>query len=190
MRRLVIALALVSAGLITVPAAATAAPRTPKVVRWVDGDTVVTTIGRVRLIGVDTPEVGECGAAKATRLANRLAPVGSHIQLRNPSSVDDEDRYGRMLRYVDSDHGWDVSLRQIKAGAWARYDSNDGYDHHPRQRAYRAADRAHRNYCGNAKPSGDPKTPAHHGGGHGGSLCARGRCGVKPDPDRGAGLNR
>ncbi len=29
------------------------------VIRWGDGDTLDTTLGRVRLIGVDTPELGQ-----------------------------------------------------------------------------------------------------------------------------------
>ena len=41
------------------PAATTS--QTARVVRWVDGDTVVTTKGEVRLIGVDTPERGDAG---------------------------------------------------------------------------------------------------------------------------------
>jgi|SRR6478735_3526736 len=139
--------------------------RTVEVVRWVDGDTVETTAGTVRLIGVDTPERGRCGYAKASDLARRLAPVGSRVRLTNPASVVDTDAYGRLLRYVNRG-SVDVSLRQIKAGSVARYDSIDGYDRHPRQRAYRSADRAHRNYnCGggrgdgNSSGSGGPYAP-------------------------------
>ena len=47
---------------------------------------------------------------------------------------------------MQSRGGVDVGLSQIKAGARARYDSLDGYQHHPRQTSYRNADRAHRNY--------------------------------------------
>lgn len=124
---------------------ATASSTTAKVVRWVDGDTVVTTRGTVRLIGVDTPEVGRCGSARATRLARKLAPVGSRITLGNPDSVQNKDRWGRFLRYVNRGTT-DVGLRQIKAGSKARYDSRDGYDRHPRQPRYVRADRNHANY--------------------------------------------
>jgi endonuclease YncB( thermonuclease family) len=117
-----------------------------RVTRWVDGDTVVTTHGRVRLIGIDTPEVGRCGAARATRHAAHLAPAGSRILLVNPRSVKDHDRYGRKLRYVQTSSGVDVGFSQIKVGARARYDSLDGYQHHPRQTSYRTTDRKHRNY--------------------------------------------
>lgn len=113
--------------------------------RWSDGDTVVTSIGKVRLIGIDTPEVGRCGYVRASNRARRLAPVGSRITLTNPSSVQDTDRYGRLLRYVNVGT-LDVGLSQIRAGAKARYDGRDGYDQHPRQFRYRTADRNNPDY--------------------------------------------
>jgi endonuclease YncB( thermonuclease family) len=61
--------------LVLVAAAACAAPPPSAVpslgsvvTRVVDGDTVDVANGqRVRLIGIDTPESGQCGAAEATR---------------------------------------------------------------------------------------------------------------------------
>ncbi len=116
-----------------------------KIIRWVDGDTVVTDHGRIRLIGVDTPETGRCGAATATKLAKSWAPAGSAVSLGNPRSVRDTDRYGRSLRYVVRIHN-DISKSQIIHGAAARYDSTDGYQWHPRQNSYHQTDRAHKNY--------------------------------------------
>ncbi|MDN5767512.1 MAG: thermonuclease family protein [Humibacillus sp.] len=118
-----------------------------QVVRWVDGDTVQTTAGNIRLIGVDTPEAGKPGASTATAWANRLAPRGSRVLLGNPVSVKDNDRYGRHLRYVVS-RQVDVDRAQIVHGARARYDSKDGYQWHPRQAGYRAADARYRDYRG------------------------------------------
>lgn len=112
---------------------------------WSDGDTVVTSVGKVRLIGIDTPEVGRCGYVRASNRAKRLAPAGSRITLTNPTSVQDKDRYGRLLRYVNVGTV-DVGLRQIRAGAKARYDGRDGYDQHPRQYRYRTADRNYADY--------------------------------------------
>lgn len=119
---------------------------TAKVIRWSDGDTVVTTHGKVRLIGVDTPEIGRIGAATATGYAKRLAPVGSYVHLGNPASVQGKDRYGRYLRYVTRS-GVDIGRYQIQHGAKARYDSRTGYDWHPRQSAYIGSDAAHRDYA-------------------------------------------
>ena len=140
-----------------------------RVVRWVDGDTVQTTRGDIRLIGVDTPEHGRPGAATATIWANHLAPRGSVVRMGNPASVQDNDRYGRHLRYVVSAHGVDVDRAQIAHGARARYDDRDGYAWHPREADYRRVDAAHPNYRGGWS------TPAAHvshrstGGAHAGS---------------------
>jgi endonuclease YncB( thermonuclease family) len=131
---------------------------TAKVVRWIDGDTVVTSKGTVRLIGIDTPERGKCGAKTATAKARVLAPIGSTVKLGNPVSVDDNDRYGRKLRYVDKGTR-DIGAAQIKAGAKARYDSRDGYDRHPRQASYRALDARYKNYKCSSTPPPAPGNP-------------------------------
>jgi endonuclease YncB( thermonuclease family) len=68
------------------------------------------------------------------------------VRLVNPASVDDRDHYGRLLRYVRVGDGRDAGLNQIRKGlAHARYDSRDGYDWHPMQRAYRRTDANTRN---------------------------------------------
>jgi endonuclease YncB( thermonuclease family) len=148
-----------------------------RVVRWIDGDTVVTSRGTVRLIGIDTPERGRCGSVSATSLARRLAPAGSRVTLGNPASVDDQDRYGRELRYVNRG-GVDVGARQIKAGAKARYDGQDGYDTHPRQAWYRGLDRTHRDYS--CAPAGGGGGTGGGSGGSGGSWQDRVN---RPGPD-------
>ncbi len=117
------------------------------ITRWVDGDTVDTTAGRVRLLGIDTPEHGRCGFDEATAQAEALAPVGSAARLLRVPDDDDTDRYGRLLRYV-----WvgstDVGLTLIESGvAIARYDSRDGYGPHPAEATYIAADEASPNLC-------------------------------------------
>jgi len=112
----------------------------------VDGDTIRLQSGAyVRFIGIDTPEVGECGYGKAKRQLD--AWIGSTARLVNPAAVDDRDAYHRLLRYVEAS-GRDTGLALIRKGlARARYDGRDGYDHHPRQRAYRRADRRSPDVC-------------------------------------------
>jgi endonuclease YncB( thermonuclease family) len=118
----------------------------------VDGDTIELANGEhVRIVGIDTPEVGECGYDAATRHMERLVE-GKRVRL----TVSDENRdyYGRLLRYVNVGRT-DAGLRQIKAGlAVARYDSRDGYGFHPREHRYIAADNATRNKtCPRPKPA-------------------------------------
>lgn len=107
----------------------------------VDGDTVdVAGVGRIRVIGIDTPERGACGFESATQAMTVLV-LGREVSLV-PGARDDADRYGRLLRYVDV-AGDDAGLSLIEDGwAIARYDSRDGYGRHPREEQYVAADAA------------------------------------------------
>lgn len=107
----------------------------------VDGDTVdVDGVGRIRVIGIDTPERGACGYESATQAMSVLVLDKDVTLVRG--ATDDEDRYGRMLRYVDVG-SVDAGLSLIEDGwAIARYDSRDGYGAHPRQEQYVAADLA------------------------------------------------
>src|SRR5689334_21774118 len=124
--------------------AAKADATTWAVTKVVDGDTIWAARGaetiNVRLIGIDTPEVGQCGFAEASR--NLRGIIGGQRVTLTPGAQTDLDRYGRSLRYVDV-RGVDAGLRQIKQGyAVARYDSRDGYGAHPRETAYVRADAA------------------------------------------------
>ena len=118
----------------------------------VDGDTLRVAdltgreLGRVRLLGIDAPEVAhlptqaQCYAAEATALLEQLAPVGSTVELVSDRGQPDRDRYGRMLRYVDH-AGTDISGELLARGAVRGYDSDQGL---ARGEAYAAAeDSAH-----------------------------------------------
>ena len=97
-----------------------------------DGDTfdATTTTGvrvRVRLLGVDAPELAhagrtaQCGAEAARRQLRRLVQ-GSTVELVDDPGSDRVDRYDRRLGYVADGYGADVGLAVIKAGvaeAWA-----------------------------------------------------------------------
>jgi len=127
--------------------------------RVIDGDTVELNTGDdVRMVGIDTPERGECGYAEATTNLVRLV-AGKQVSLG--VSDEDHDRYGRLLRYVDIET-MDAGLRQIENGlAVARYDSRDGYGEHPRQARYIAADDSSpsKSSC-ESKPTPEPKPAA------------------------------
>lgn len=129
------------------------------VVRVVDGDTIELGNGEtVRLVGIDTPEVGECGFEEsAARLGELVA--GQAVTLEE--SDEERDQYDRLLRYVDIG-AMDAGYRLIRDGlAIARYDSRDGYGRHPREDAYIAADRR----SVNVSCAPEPRNFADTGGG-------------------------
>jgi len=72
------------------------------VTRNTDGDTLwLSGIGKVRLIGINTPEVfgrAECFGRAAAAFTARVLPPGTHVRFR--LGVDPRDRYGRALAYV------------------------------------------------------------------------------------------
>jgi micrococcal nuclease len=73
-----------------------------RVTKHTDGDTLwLSEIGKVRLIGVDTPEVyfhAECYGHEASAFVERILPLGSEVRYR--LGVEQRDRYGRALAYV------------------------------------------------------------------------------------------
>ena len=114
---------------------------TDVVTRVIDGDTIELATGdTVRLIGIDTPEEGECGYAEAAEQLTQLVD-GQTVTLV-PGARDDQDRYGRLLRYVEIDDR-DAGLVLIWFGlARTRYDSRDGYGSHPKEAQYIEAEAA------------------------------------------------
>ncbi|WP_062522217.1 thermonuclease family protein [Demequina silvatica] len=130
--------------------AATTVTTVKRVAEVIDGDTVRLANGaRVRLIGFDTPERGQCGYTSATAKLTRMVE-GKKVTVINPASVKDRDAYGRALRTIKVGTT-DVGAAQIRSGyANARYDSVDGYQWHPRQKTYRALDRQTAHKCGTA----------------------------------------
>lgn len=118
---------------------------TVAVTNVVDGDTIDTTLGPIRILGYDTPEAGECGHQEATDTLTNLLASGT-ITITSDDG-DDTDRYGRLLRHVIVD-GDPVGLTMIELGkADARYDSVDGYPRHRHQDQYREADGANTFAC-------------------------------------------
>jgi endonuclease YncB( thermonuclease family) len=159
------------------PPPAPSTGNTVTVTSVVDGDTVDVSGGtRIRLIGIDTPERGECGYREATEALRSM--VGGRAVVLVGGARDDSDRYGRLLRYVEVD-GVDANLTMIQFGrAIARYDSRDGYGRHAREDAYIAADAASpsSNVCGAAPPPTTTATAGLGGGGGGGTDPRFGTC--------------
>ena len=124
-----------------------------EVVSVTDGDTLVVSQGgteeRVRLLGIDTPEVDDCGYAEATAAMAALVE-GAEVTLVVGNS-NDRDQYGRLLRYVEvgvPGEAVDVGLRLLESGLAAEiYDSRIGYPRHDREDAYIAADEAAPDLC-------------------------------------------
>jgi micrococcal nuclease len=91
------------------------------VTRHTDGDTLwLSGIGKVRLIGIDTPEVfgdRECFGRAASAFVERVVPLGTRVRYR--LGVEERDRYGRALVYVWLRDGHFLN-RLILAGGYAQ----------------------------------------------------------------------
>ena len=95
-----------------------------QVERVVDGDTIDVAIGgaseRVRLIGIDTPEVAradrdaECFGDEATGFTQDLLPAGTPVRIER--DIVSRDDYGRLLGYVHSADGTFVNLEIVRRG--------------------------------------------------------------------------
>ena len=137
----------------TGPAGATSTPGTvvqyARVVSVADGDTVNVRLThggayrRVRLLGIDTPEVYgpvvECGGPAASAAMKRMLPAGTYVKLVSDTSQARVDRYGRLLRYVTRhSDGRELNRAQVALGNATVY----VYNGVPfkRTRDYRAAE--------------------------------------------------
>ncbi|WP_218683051.1 thermonuclease family protein [Microbacterium sp. BF1] len=107
-----------------------------EVVAVVDGDTIdVTTAtgrtARVRLIGIDTPEIGrdgdtgECYATEARDFLDELL-YGRTVELQSDNTQADTDRYGRLLRHVVID-GHSAAVLALEAGTGYEYTYDQAY---------------------------------------------------------------
>jgi endonuclease YncB( thermonuclease family) len=88
-----------------------------------DGDTLTLRDGRrIRLLQVDTPELGsgECYSRAARAALLSLAPIGKSIVLEPDATLDRTDRYGGLLRYVKRG-GVNVNIELVRRGAAAPY---------------------------------------------------------------------
>ncbi|GIG55010.1 hypothetical protein Dac01nite_17620 [Demequina activiva] len=127
---------------------ASAVPELWTVTHVYDGDSMEVTrdgvVEDVRVIGIDTPERGECGADQA-REAAQVTLLDQQVALI-PGAQTDRDTYDRLLRYVEigtEDYGREM----IEFGfAIARYDSRSGQPH-DREDDYRELDAQVEHLC-------------------------------------------
>ncbi len=97
------------------PAGPVGATQICSVARIIDGDTVECDgIGRIRLIGMDTPEADqEPFGAIATEALTALIPPGSDVEVER--DVEPRDQYDRVLAYVWID-GVMVNWAMVRQG--------------------------------------------------------------------------
>jgi micrococcal nuclease len=123
-------------GRVATPVIAMPADATPATVNYVhDGDTLFLTTPsdanfKVRLLGIDTPEIGdnlECYGDEATALLRELLPEGASVF--TAADVEPLDQYGRSLLYVFTADGTSVNLEMVARGAAeaVRIGANDAY---------------------------------------------------------------
>lgn len=115
-----------------------AIPSETRVVRIIDGDTIVVQINgvqeKVRLIGVDTPEIfdargsAQCFGEEASEFTKSLLE-NQAVRLEADVSQDDRDKYGRLLRYVFLNDGTFVNKEIISQGYGHEYTYRRPYKH-------------------------------------------------------------
>lgn len=83
-----------------------------------DGDTVFLEDGRkVRLLGIDTPEIGEhleCFGDEATDELRRLLPEGTDVWVLH--DIEQLDQYGRSLLFIYTDDGTNINVEMLSLG--------------------------------------------------------------------------
>lgn len=100
-------------------------PELYAVKKVVDGDTLDITINgvvaRIRLIGINTPEVVdprkpvECFGAEASNRAKELLN-GKNVRIESDPTQADRDKYGRLLRYIYIEDGTFINQKMIQDG--------------------------------------------------------------------------
>jgi endonuclease YncB( thermonuclease family) len=117
-------LALLALCFVALAAPATASAADGGIVASVtDGDTLRLTDGRrVRLLQVDTPELGggECYSRAARTQLLQFAGPGTRVRLTTDPRLDRVDRYGRLLAYVTVGRT-NVNVELVRRGAATVY---------------------------------------------------------------------
>lgn len=66
----------------------------------IDGDTIAIQDQRVRVLQVNTPEMGECYADQARKFTQSFLAKDTKLKIVADPALDQSDKYGRSLRYV------------------------------------------------------------------------------------------
>jgi micrococcal nuclease len=116
------------------------------VLRVVDGDTIVVSIGgkseTVRLIGIDTPETVDprkavqCFGKEASDKTKELL-AGQRVMLEKDPSQGERDKYGRLLAYVYRSDGLSINKYLVEQGYAHEYTYNAPYKY---QAEFKAAE--------------------------------------------------
>ena len=143
--------------------------QTVKVTHVSDGDSFIIATGdRVRMIGINSPELADKFGPESKEHLARLIR-GKSVKLERDPQNDDRDIHGRLLRFVSLD-GTDINLRMIADGyayAFLRYPFEMA-----RREAYRDAEKSASsarvglwsqsvNDDVNSAPGTTPSTPAN-----------------------------
>ncbi|MEW6583860.1 MAG: thermonuclease family protein, partial [Actinomycetota bacterium] len=145
-----------------------------RMVRVTDGDTIVVTLRgrreRVRLVGIDTPEVAgpytdeECFGPQASARTQALLAPGDPVRLVRDAAQPERDRHDRLLAYVlRPGEARSVNERLVAEGyarvyvVGRRFTLADRFD--AAQRDARAARRGLWGACGTGTPP-PPPAPA------------------------------
>jgi micrococcal nuclease len=109
------------------------ADRQGLVTNVVDGDTLRAQIGgsteRVRLIGVDAPERGECYFTSSAELLRKLA-LDTVVGIVGDSTQRERDRFGRLLAYVVLPDGTDAGEVLLERGAAVVFETRPPFARH------------------------------------------------------------
>ena len=140
------------------------------VVRVVDGDTVDVVVSgkpeRLRLIGIDTPEVVDprkpvqCFGREASAKAHELLD-GKIVFLEADQSQDERDTYDRLLRYIWLPDGRLFNLEIVKQGYAHEYTYSAPYKYQSQfKQAEQEASDADRGLWSPSTCNGDTEQPA------------------------------
>jgi len=134
------------------PAQTNPAPVYFSVAKVVDGDTIDVLIDgqkqRIRLIGLDTPEVVDprkpvqCFGREASKRMTELV-LGKKVRLERDPTQANRDKYGRLLRYVYLPDGTNVAEKMIREGYGHEYTYQLPYKY---QKEFKAAEKYARDH--------------------------------------------